>query len=217
MSHLGPTQLRKLLLQPNLFKASLFTPSQEVPISFKSLFMTSSHPRWGRPAFRVAPNSWPKRTIFGNLSSFIRRMWLSYLNLSFIIEPESWIEPYFSYNLLFEIRSVSRVPRTICSQFLWKTSSKFSFDFWSAQASEPYLTTVITVAFNITILFWRLIFLFFWTFFSCEKNTLSLSYSTFDIFTAPTVFTNNTTKASEAADLINLFVTQRHLVIFIYS
>ena len=115
-----PTQLRTLLLQPNLFKASLFTPSQEVPISFKSLFMTSSQPRQGRPAFRIAPDGWPKRTIFGNLSSFIRRTWLSHLNLSFIIALESGIEPHFSYSLLLEIRSVSRVPRTICRQFLWK-------------------------------------------------------------------------------------------------
>ena len=88
--------------------------------------MTSSQPRQGRPAFRVAPDGWPKRTLFGNLSSFIRRTWPSHLNLSFIIAPESGIEPHFSYNLLFEIRSVSRVPRTIRRQFLWKTSSKFS-------------------------------------------------------------------------------------------
>ena len=37
----------------------------------------------------------------------------SYLNLSFIIALESGIEPHISYNLLFEIRSVSWVPRTI--------------------------------------------------------------------------------------------------------
>jgi hypothetical protein len=34
-SRLRPKQLRTLL-HPNLFKASLFTPSQEVPISYKS-------------------------------------------------------------------------------------------------------------------------------------------------------------------------------------
>ena len=44
---LGPTQLCQLLLHPNIFKASLFTPSQEVPISLKSFFVTSSHPRQG--------------------------------------------------------------------------------------------------------------------------------------------------------------------------
>ena len=132
--------------------------------------MTSSQPRQGRPAFLVAPDGWPKKTIFGNLSSFIRRTWLSHLNLSFIIAPESGIEPHFSYNLLFEIRSVSRVPRTIRRQFLWKTSSKFSSAFRSAHASEPYLTTVITIASNILILVCMLIFLFFQTFFYCEKT-----------------------------------------------
>ncbi|XP_065561989.1 uncharacterized protein LOC136028203 [Artemia franciscana] len=66
--------------------------------------------------------------------------------------PRKRIEPHFSYNLLFEVRSVSRVLRTIRRQFLWKTSSKFSSAFWSAHASEPYLATVITVASNILIL-----------------------------------------------------------------
>ena len=169
--------------------------------------MTSSQPRQGRPAFRVAPDGWPKRTFFGYLSSFICRMWPSHLNLSFIIAPESGIEPHFLYNLLFEIQSVSQIPRTICRQFLWKTSCKFSSAFWSAHASEPYLTTVITVASNILILVSRLIFLFLQTFFNCEKAPLSLSYSTFNIFNAPTIFTNNTTKVTEAPNLINLFVT----------
>ena len=169
--------------------------------------MTSSQPRQGRPTFRVALDGWPKRTIFGNLSSFIRRTWPSHLNLYFILAPESGIEPHFSYNLLFEIRLVSRVPRTIRRQFLWKISGKFSSAFRSAHASEPYLTTVIIVASNILILVCRLIFLFFQTFFNCEKNTLSFSYSTFNIFTAPTIFTNNTTKVTEAPNLVNLFVT----------
>ena len=123
---------------------SLFTPFQDIPISFKSLFMTSSQPRRGRPAFRVAPDGWPKRTIFGNLSSFVCRTWPSHLNLSFIISLDSGIEPHFSYKLLFEIRSVSRVPRTIRTQFLWKTSSKCLSTFRRAHASEPYLNTVIT-------------------------------------------------------------------------
>ena len=114
--------------------------------------MTSSHPRQGWPAFRLTADGWPKRTIFGNLSSFIRRTWPNHLNLSFIIALESRIEPHITYSLLFEIRSVSRVPRTIRRQFLWKTSSKFSSAFRSAHASEPYLTTVITVASNILIL-----------------------------------------------------------------
>ena len=100
--------------------------------------MTSSQPRQGQPAFFVAPDGWPKRTIFGNLSSFICRMWPSHLNLSSIIAPESRIEPHFSYNLLFEIQSVSWVPRTIRRQFLWKTSSKFSSAFWSTQPLAFY-------------------------------------------------------------------------------
>ena len=133
--------------------------------------MISSQPRQGRPAFLLALDGWPKRTIFGNLSSFIRRTWPSHLNLSFIIALESGIEPHFSYNLLFEIRSVSRVPRTIRRQFHWKTSSKFSSAFRSAHASEPYLTIVITVASNILILVCRLIFLFFQTFFLTVKKT----------------------------------------------
>ena len=82
--------------------------------------MTSCHPGRERPAFRVAPVGWPKRTIFGNLSSFIRWTWPSNLYLSFTVTLESGIEPLFSYNLLFEIRSVSQVPRTICRQFIWK-------------------------------------------------------------------------------------------------
>ena len=132
--------------------------------------MTSSHPRRGRHAFRLALNGWPKRTILGNLSSFIRKTCPSHLNLSFIIALESGIEPHYSYSLLFEIRSVSRVPRKILKQFLWKTSSKSSSAFRSAHASDPYLTTVITVASNILILVCRLIFLFFQTFFNCEKT-----------------------------------------------
>ena len=49
-----------LLLQSNLFKASLFGNSKEIPITFKYLFMTSSQPRRGRPIFRVGPDGWPK-------------------------------------------------------------------------------------------------------------------------------------------------------------
>ena len=52
-SRLRPTQLRTILLHPNLFKASLFTPSQEFAISFKSFFTTFSNPNRGRTAFRL--------------------------------------------------------------------------------------------------------------------------------------------------------------------
>jgi len=38
------TQLGTVLLHPNLFKDSLFPPSQEVPSSLKSFLATFSHP-----------------------------------------------------------------------------------------------------------------------------------------------------------------------------
>ena len=155
-----------LLLQPNLFKASLFTSSLEAPISFTSLFMTSSHPRRGRPAFHLAPCSWPKKTIFSNLSSFIHRTWPSHLNLSFIIALESGIQPHLRTTYYLKLRQLGTHNNR--RQFLWKISSKLSSTFQSANASEPYLTTFITVASNIPILVCRLIFLFFQTFFNYE-------------------------------------------------
>jgi hypothetical protein len=146
--------------------------------------MTSSHPKRGRPAFRLALDSWPKRTIFGNLSSFIHTTCPRHLNHSFNIALESGIEPHFSYSLLFEIRSVSRVLRTVLKHFLWKTSRKSSSAFWSAHASEPYLTTVITIASNYLILVGRLIFLFFQFFLSLKKHPEPWLFY-FCIFTAP--------------------------------
>ena len=164
--------------------------------------MTSSHPR--RSAFRLALDGWPKRTIFGNLTSFIRRKYPSHTNPS-PIALKSGIEPRFSCNLLYETQSVRKISR----QFLWKTSSKSPSAFQSAHASEPYLTTVITVISNILTLVCRLIFLFFQAFLTVrkkkkKKNTLSLGYSTFNIFTAFTVFTNNTTKVSEGCQGMGL-------------
>ena len=180
--------------------------------------MTSSHPRQGRLDFCVATVGWPKRTIVDNLSSFICRTWPSHLNLFFfIIALKSGIEPHFSYNLLFEIRSVSRIPKTIGRQFLWKISSVFFvrfserpcfravFDHWHHccfQYSNLGLQSYLPILPNR---------------FYCEKNTLSLSHSTFNIFTAPTVFINNATELSEATHLINLFVIQCYLFIFTYS
>ena len=67
--------------------------------------MTSSQPRQGRPAFPVAPDGWPKRIIFGNVSSFIRRTLPSHLNLSFIIAPESGIEPHFSKTEVMKLKT----------------------------------------------------------------------------------------------------------------
>jgi len=127
--------------------------------------MTTSHPRRRRPAFRLTLYGWQKRKIFGNLSSFIRRTWPSHLNLSFIIALESEIEPHSLQSLLFELRAVRRVSRTIRRQFLWKTYCKSSYAFQSAHFSEPYLTTVITVPSNILYYVCRLIFLFFQTIF----------------------------------------------------
>ena len=117
-----------------------------------------------------SPRRLAKRKIFGNLSSFIRRTCPNHLNLSFIIALESRNEPHFSYNPLFQMRSVSRIPRIIRKQFLWKTSSKSSSAFRSAHASKLYLTPVITVPSNILILVCRLNFLFFQMTYSSVKS-----------------------------------------------
>ena len=53
-SHLRPEELCTLLLYPDLFEASLSTPSQEVLVSLKSFLTTSFHHNRGRPAFRLA-------------------------------------------------------------------------------------------------------------------------------------------------------------------
>ena len=68
----------------------------------------------------LALDSWRKRTIFGNLSSFICRACPSHSNLSLIIALKSGNEPHFLYSLLCEIKSVSRVPRTIRRPFSGK-------------------------------------------------------------------------------------------------
>ena len=115
---LRPIQQRTLLLHTKLFIASLFTPSEKVTISLQSFLMTSSHSNRELPAFCLALDGWSKRTIFGNLPSFISRTCPSHLNLSLTIALESVIEPHFLSNLLFQIPSVSRVPKTICRQFL---------------------------------------------------------------------------------------------------
>jgi len=163
-------QLRTLLPDLSLFKDSLFTPSQEVHIPFNYFLTTSSHPKRGRPAFCWALDGWPKRTIFGNLSSFICRMCPSHLNLSPILALEIRIEPQLLCNLLLEIHSVSWLPKAIRRQSLWKKSYKSSSVFRTAHASEPYLTNVILAASNIIILVCRLIFSFFQTFFNCETT-----------------------------------------------
>ena len=72
---------------------------------------------WERTALRLALDGWLKMTIFGNLSSFIRRRGPSHLNLYLLIALESEIEEHFSHSLLFDIRSVSRVPKKNPLQF----------------------------------------------------------------------------------------------------
>ena len=120
------------------------------------------------PLFRLALDGWPKRTIFGN-QPLNRRTCPSHLNFSLIIAIGSWIEPRFSYSLLFEIRSVKQVPKRIYWHFLWKTANRSSSVFRSAHVLETCLNTVIIIAPNSLILVHSFIFLFFWKNFNCEK------------------------------------------------
>ena len=62
---------------------------------FLQIFHYLLQPKRRRPAFRSAQHGWPKRTIIGNLSSFILGTCPSYLNLSLIIALKSGIEPHF--------------------------------------------------------------------------------------------------------------------------
>ena len=117
---LKSTHLSTLPLHPNLFKTSVFTPMQEILITLKSLLTTSSNTNQGQPPFCLALDGWPAKTLFGNLSSFIRRTCPVHLNFSLITARESLIEPHFSYSLLLEIRSVGQVPKTVRRQFLRK-------------------------------------------------------------------------------------------------
>ena len=133
-----PKQLRTLLLHLNLFKASLVTPSREIPISFYSFFMIFFRPRRGRPAFPLAIDGWPERTIFGNLSSFNRRTCPSHLNLSFIIALKRRIKPHFSYSILYEIRSVRRVPEKSEGNFSGKHIANLH-PFFKAPMFQSYI------------------------------------------------------------------------------
>ena len=102
-SRLRPTQLRTLLRSNLIYlRPTSLHPPKKFPFSFISLSLWFPlNTRWGRPSFFLVLDGWPTRTVFGNLSSFIRRTWPSYLNLFFIIALESGIEPHLSYNLLF--------------------------------------------------------------------------------------------------------------------
>ncbi|KAK2721058.1 uncharacterized protein LOC136035202 isoform X2 [Artemia franciscana] len=57
-----------------------------------------------------------------------------------------------------------------CRRFLLKTPSKSSPVFWLSHTSDPYLTTVIIIDYNILILVQRHFFLLFQSFFNCEKT-----------------------------------------------
>jgi len=85
----------------------LFTFSQEASISLKFLLMTSSHPNQGRHVLCLALGGRPIGKFFGYLSSVMCRVCPSHLNIYLIINLESGIESNFSYNLLFEVRSVN--------------------------------------------------------------------------------------------------------------
>jgi len=121
-----------------------------------------------------------KEKIIGNLSSFIGRTYPIYLNLSLIIAEESEIESHFVPSTLC-IRSAHS--KTFCRLFCRKTHNKSLPVDRSTHASEPCLTTFISIVFNVQILVYKLIFLFFQTFFSSE-NTLSLVCFSYNIFTS---------------------------------
>jgi len=120
----------------------MYQLSSSVPIYPKSLCLHSPrkfplssnfslrHPRalFEDDPFFVLPLTLGEQSL-GNLSSCIRKTSPSHFILCLIIALESWIEPHFSYSLLFEIQSVSRAPIKICRQFLWKTSSNPSSVF----------------------------------------------------------------------------------------
>ena len=125
-----------LLLQPNIFKTSLFKPCQEVPISFRSLFMTSSYPWQRQPAFHVpSPRQSSIRLAIKD------NLWLLVIlhlkNMAYPSQPlfhyslqkQDWTTFFVQSMLLFEIQSVSQVPRTISRQFFGKDLVNFCFPF----------------------------------------------------------------------------------------
>ena len=73
---------------------SLHTP-RKFPFPLNLSLWHPFTPDRGRPAFLLVLDGWPIRTIFGNLSSFIRRTCPNHLTLSFIIALESGIETHF--------------------------------------------------------------------------------------------------------------------------
>ena len=70
--------------------------SSSNPIYSKPLSLHLPRKFWqGQPAFHFSLEGWLRRTIFGNMSSFIGKTWPSHLNLSVTIALESGIEPHF--------------------------------------------------------------------------------------------------------------------------
>ena len=76
--------------------------SQEAPISFESFFSRYPHPNWGRPAFRLALDGWPKRLLL-QISQLSSAEHVLIFETFLIIALESGSQPDFSSNLLFEI------------------------------------------------------------------------------------------------------------------
>ena len=153
-----------LLLNPKSFKGSLCTLSQKFRMSFKSILTTFSPPPIrGRHTICLALDCCPKWTIFRNLWSFIHKICHGHLSLSLITALVIRIELDFLYSFLIEIRSVRRVPKRICISL--KHTSKSSSVFGTAHISEPYLTTVITLASSILFLVCRHFFLLFFQIF----------------------------------------------------
>ena len=83
-----PIQLYTFLLRPNLFKDLLLFPCHQVPVSGKSLFMTSSQPI--QEVFFI-PDELQKAQFMGICYLSL----LKHLKFYFIVAQESKIEPLF--------------------------------------------------------------------------------------------------------------------------
>ena len=157
---------------PNLFKASPFTPSKVVFISLKCFPTTSSHPILGQPAFCLALDTRLTRMISDNLSSLTCRTCPGHLTVSCNIDPESRIEPHFSFSLLFDKQSVCWAHKTVLKQFLWK-----NLENPPPFLERPGLRTILDrchiCSFQYSNLVFWLIFLLFQTFYNCEKISLA--------------------------------------------
>ena len=109
------------------------------PLSRDSLF---------RPAFALTLDGRPKWKIFSNLPYLIRRTRPSHLNLFLIIAIERETEQHISHSLLFQILSVSRVPKTICRQI--------SLEFFFASMLQSHIMSSyhchITITSHITVI-----------------------------------------------------------------